>query len=80
LGVDGVDPSEDGVTVRAGAETFRASWLVGCDGGRSTVRKAAGFDFAGTGPEFTGYSVAVTLADPDALTPGRHYTPAGMYT
>ncbi|WP_353945709.1 FAD-dependent monooxygenase [Streptomyces sp. HUAS MG91] len=25
-----------------------ASYLVGCDGGRSTVRKAAGFDFPGT--------------------------------
>ncbi|GAA0298472.1 FAD-dependent monooxygenase [Streptomyces polychromogenes] len=31
-----------------GAQTLRASWLVGCDGGRSTVRKAAGFDFPGT--------------------------------
>ncbi|MFD8145205.1 FAD-dependent monooxygenase [Streptomyces sp. NPDC059708] len=31
-----------------GTHTLRASWLVGCDGGRSTVRKAAGFDFPGT--------------------------------
>ncbi len=56
--------SADGVTVRAGGETVRGRWLVGCDGGRSTVRKAAGFDFAGTEPEFTGYSVDVELADP----------------
>ncbi|MBN8944980.1 MAG: FAD-dependent monooxygenase [Rhizobiales bacterium] len=80
LTVDGLDASEGGVPLRAGPETFRASWLVGCDGGRSTVRKAAGFDFAGTAPEFTGYSVEVALADPDALSPGRHYTPTGMYT
>jgi len=33
-------------------EKFRGSYLVGCDGGRSTVRKAAGIDFAGfTYPE-----------------------------
>ncbi|MFF4583221.1 FAD-dependent monooxygenase [Streptomyces sp. NPDC001389] len=31
-----------------GTRTLRTSWLVGCDGGRSTVRKAAGFDFPGT--------------------------------
>lgn len=32
----------------AGATTVTASWLVGCDGGRSTVRRAGGFDFPGT--------------------------------
>ncbi|MFG2622102.1 FAD-dependent monooxygenase [Streptomyces sp. NPDC048507] len=31
-----------------GPHTLRAAWLVGCDGGRSTVRKAAGFDFPGS--------------------------------
>ncbi|MFF2194366.1 FAD-dependent monooxygenase [Streptomyces sp. NPDC058157] len=42
---EGVD-----VAVRGpdGERTLRAAWLVGCDGGRSTVRKAAGFDFPGT--------------------------------
>ncbi|MDT9687555.1 FAD-dependent monooxygenase [Streptomyces sp. P9(2023)] len=40
----------DGVTVTAtGSDTnLRARYLVGCDGGRSRVRKAAGFDFPGT--------------------------------
>ncbi|GAA1971115.1 FAD-dependent oxidoreductase [Amycolatopsis minnesotensis] len=38
----------DGVTVHAGARRFRAGYLVGCDGGRSSVRKLAGFDFPGT--------------------------------
>jgi 2-polyprenyl-6-methoxyphenol hydroxylase-like FAD-dependent oxidoreductase len=78
--VDAVDPSSDDVTVGAGGIPFRGRWLVGCDGGRSSVRKAAGFAFAGTDPEFTGYSVLVELSDPAALRPGRHYTPTGMYT
>ncbi len=42
VGVDGFDQSEEDVTVRAGSEMFRGRWLVGCDGGRSTVRKAGG--------------------------------------
>ncbi|MBM9503448.1 FAD-dependent monooxygenase [Actinacidiphila acididurans] len=32
----------------AGERTLRADYLVGADGGRSSVRKAAGFDFPGT--------------------------------
>jgi 2-polyprenyl-6-methoxyphenol hydroxylase-like FAD-dependent oxidoreductase len=80
LGVDELESSDEDVTVRAGAETFRGRWLVGCDGGRSTVRKAGGFEFVGTDPEFTGYSVEVEMADPDKLSLGRHYTPTGMYT
>jgi 2-polyprenyl-6-methoxyphenol hydroxylase-like FAD-dependent oxidoreductase len=80
FGVEDLDQTEDGVTVRAGGETFRGRWLIGCDGGRSTVRKAAGFEFTGTEPEFTGYSVEVELADPEPLRQGRHYTPEGMYT
>ncbi|MEI9894777.1 MAG: FAD-dependent monooxygenase [Chthoniobacter sp.] len=80
LGVHGLDPSDEEVTVRAGGETFRGRWLVGCDGGRSTVRKAGGFEFVGTDPEFTGYSVQVQIADPEKLLPGRNYTPTGMYS
>lgn len=80
LGVEGFDQSQEGITIRAGGENFRGRWLVGCDGGRSAVRKIGGFAFAGTDPEFTGYSVEVDLADPDKLQPGRHYTPTGMYT
>jgi bifunctional hydroxylase/dehydrase len=48
----GLADDGDGVTVEArsegGVRRLRASWVVGCDGGRSTVRKAAGFDFPGT--------------------------------
>lgn len=79
-GVEGLEQSDEGVIVRAGGEAFRGRWLVGCDGGRSVVRKAAAIGFTGTDPEFTGYSAQVVLADPDMLKPGRHYTATGMYT
>ena len=80
LGVEDVTQSAADVAVRAGRETFLARWVIGCDGGRSSVRKAGGFEFVGTDPEFTGYSVEVEMDDPTALKPGRHYTPTGMYT
>ncbi|MCC8246322.1 FAD-dependent monooxygenase [Saccharothrix luteola] len=46
----GFEEDADGVTVHVAgtSETVRARYLVGCDGGRSTVRKLAGFDFPGT--------------------------------
>ncbi|ABE35941.1 putative oxygenase SimA7 [Paraburkholderia xenovorans LB400] len=78
--VDDFLASDADVTVRAGGETFRGRWLVGCDGGRSTIRNAGGFEFFGTDPEFTGYSAEVEMADPQALRAGRHYTPTGTYT
>jgi 2-polyprenyl-6-methoxyphenol hydroxylase-like FAD-dependent oxidoreductase len=80
LGVKDLGQSGDDVTIRAGDQTFRARWLVGCDGARSTVSKACGFGFVGTDPEFTGYSAQVDIAEPDQLPPGRHYTPTGVYT
>jgi 2-polyprenyl-6-methoxyphenol hydroxylase-like FAD-dependent oxidoreductase len=79
LGVESFTPSDEDVTIRAGGETFHGRWLIGCDGGRSVVRKAAGFEFVGTDPEFTGYSVQIEIADPEKLLPGRNYTPTGMY-
>lgn len=74
------EQSSTGVTVCTGDENFGAFWLVGCDGGRSTVRKVGGFDFVGTDPEFTGYSAQIAMADPDRLPEGRHYTATGMFT
>jgi 2-polyprenyl-6-methoxyphenol hydroxylase-like FAD-dependent oxidoreductase len=79
-GIERFEQSGDGITVQAGGESLHARWLVGCDGGRSTVRKAGGFAFIGTEPEFTGYSIEAELTDPDALAPGRTYTATGMYT
>lgn len=56
LGVDvrrgcelvGLDQDEDGVTAElADGSRLRARYLVGCDGGRSTVRKLCGIGFPG---------------------------------
>ncbi|MES2061308.1 MAG: FAD-dependent monooxygenase [Bacteroidota bacterium] len=69
----------DRVIVQSGNQSFQGKWLVGCDGSRSVVRKAGGFEFAGTEPEFTGYTTRIDLADPEKLNPGRNVTPAGMY-
>lgn len=46
--VVGVAQDDDGVTVElAGGERLRSRYLVGCDGGRSTVRKLLGVAFPG---------------------------------
>ncbi|GAA2248570.1 FAD-dependent monooxygenase [Herbiconiux moechotypicola] len=46
--VVGLEQDPEGVTVElADGERMRPGWLVGCDGGRSTVRKAAGILFPG---------------------------------
>lgn len=79
LAVTGVAQTDNDVTLTAGCQSFTARWLVGCDGSRSAVRKAAGFDFDGTEPGFTGYSARIDLADPEKLRPGRNITPEGMY-
>jgi len=79
LAITNFQQTADGVTVQSGDHSFEANWLVGCDGSRSVVRKAGGFEFAGTEPEFTGYSAQVDIADPDKLGPGRNLTPTGMY-
>ncbi|MFF7751089.1 FAD-dependent monooxygenase [Streptomyces sp. NPDC007971] len=77
------DGDGDGVTVRlggdGGAEEIRAGWLVGCDGGRSTVRKLAGFDFPGTAPEITGYQAVVELTGAERLGKGWNTTEVGTY-
>ena len=79
LAITGLQQTADEVTVQAGGEAFSGKWLVGCDGARSVVRKAGGFEFAGTEPEFTGYTTQVDIADPEQLRPGRNLTATGMY-
>jgi 2-polyprenyl-6-methoxyphenol hydroxylase-like FAD-dependent oxidoreductase len=78
-GITGVVQDADGVTVQTHGQAARADWLAGCDGARSVVRKQGGFEFAGTEPEFTGYSAKVDLVDSERLAPGRVVTERGMY-
>ncbi|MBV7537050.1 FAD-dependent monooxygenase [Duganella sp. sic0402] len=79
VAVSGATQDADGVAVTAGGQAFAGRWLVGCDGARSVVRKAGGFTFEGTEPEFTGYTLKADFADPDKLPPGRNVTANGMY-
>ena len=49
--VTGFAQDDTGVDVQlAGGESLRAEYLVGCDGGRSVIRKATGIEFPGWDP------------------------------
>ncbi|KUM99187.1 hypothetical protein AQI95_40385 [Streptomyces yokosukanensis] len=66
--VSGIRQDEAGVTVElstaeAAPATLRARYLVGCDGGRSTVRKLSGIDFPGTEATMTALIGDVELPD-----------------
>ncbi|HEX3780002.1 MAG TPA: FAD-dependent monooxygenase [Pseudonocardiaceae bacterium] len=75
----GFTDNGDGVTVElADGGSIGAGWLVGCDGGRSLVRKLAGFDFPGTEPTITGHQAVVDIADPEKLPVGWNRTATGM--
>ncbi|KAK5047673.1 hypothetical protein LTR84_006338 [Exophiala bonariae] len=80
-GVSGITSQDDnGVTVETGSgRKFRGKWLAGCDGGRSLVRKAAGFDFVGTEAKFTGYATQCEFENADKVKQGFNFTPNGMY-
>ncbi|MFG2831528.1 FAD-dependent monooxygenase [Streptomyces sp. NPDC048434] len=87
LGVDvrrgvtltGLDAGEDGVHVHTSDGSLRTGWLAGCDGGRSTVRRLAGFPFPGTAPEITGRQAIVEMTGADALGAGWNWTGTGTY-
>ena len=50
--VSGLHQDESQVTVEAGERRFVADYVIGADGGRSTVRKLLGIEFEGyTWPE-----------------------------
>jgi 2-polyprenyl-6-methoxyphenol hydroxylase-like FAD-dependent oxidoreductase len=62
-----------------GPLTLKSTYLVGCDGGRSAVRKLAGFEFPGTDATLTGHQAIVELDHPERLLPwGWRRTAQGM--
>ena len=97
--VAGVEAGDDKVTVTcntpAGEARFTGAWLVGCDGGRSAVRKWMGTGFEGfTWPERFivistpydigrhGYTGNAYIADPDewiAIFQMPHEGPPGLW-
>ncbi|MER5975281.1 FAD-dependent monooxygenase [Streptomyces sp. NPDC001857] len=69
--VTGIRQHDTGVEVEVGGpegsrSTLRARYLVGCDGGRSAVRKLAGVGFPGTSATVTALLGDVELTDPPA--------------
>ncbi|MEU8636145.1 FAD-dependent monooxygenase [Amycolatopsis sp. NPDC048633] len=70
VALTGFDADDGGVTVHTGQGEFRTGWLVGADGGRSTVRRLAGFAFPGVDPVFTGRQAVVDLDAPEKLVAG----------
>ena len=62
--VAGLAQDDTGVDVELSDNTsLRAEYLVGCDGGRSLIRKAAGIDFAGLDPSRSWVIAEVEMAE-----------------
>ena len=57
--------------------SLRAQYLVGCDGGRSLVRKAAGIDFPGWDPTTSALIAQVEMTEEPET--GIRRTPSGMH-
>jgi 2-polyprenyl-6-methoxyphenol hydroxylase-like FAD-dependent oxidoreductase len=68
LEVTGFEQGDTGVDVHlSDGESIRALFLVGCDGGRSVVRKAAGIDFPGWDPTISALLAEVEVAEEPVL-------------
>jgi 2-polyprenyl-6-methoxyphenol hydroxylase-like FAD-dependent oxidoreductase len=61
--VTGFTQDDTGVDVALSDGSLRAQYLVGCDGGRSLVRKAAGIDFPGWDPTTSALIAEVELVE-----------------
>jgi len=74
--VTGFTQDKAGVDVElAGGQTLRAGYLVGCDGGRSVIRKAAGIEFAGWDPSVSSLLAEAELGEEPPW--GIHYDGRG---
>jgi len=79
-GRDVTDFAQDdaGVDVQmSDGQSLRAEYLVGCDGGRSLVRKTAGIEFPGWDPTTSSLIAQVEMTEEPEL--GIRRTPSGMH-
>ena len=63
----------------SGDTSLRAQYLVGCDGGRSLVRKAAGIDFSGLDPSTSWMIAEVEMEEEPELGFRRGEALVGVY-
>ena len=77
--VTGFVQDDTGVdVVLAKGPSLRARYLVGCDGGRSLIRKAAGIEFPGWNPSLSNLIAEVEMAEAPQL--GVHRTALGVHS
>ena len=76
--VTGFAQDETGVDIAVSdGQSLRGHYLVGCDGGRSLVRKAAGIEFPGWDPTMSALVAQVEMTEEPEL--GIRHTPSGMH-
>ena len=76
--VTGFAQDDTGVDVQlSDGQSLRAEYLVGCDGGRSLIRKAAGIEFPGWDPTTSSLIAEVEMAEEPEL--GIRRTPSGTH-
>ena len=76
--VTGFAQDDNGVDVElADGESLRAQYLIGCDGGRSLIRKAAGIEFPGWDPTTSSLLAEVEMTEQPEL--GVHRTALGVH-
>ena len=76
--VTGFAQDDAGVDVElSGGRSLRAQYLVGCDGGRSLIRKAAGIDFPGWDPTRSNLIAEVEITEEPPR--GIHHDAVGVH-
>ena len=77
--VTGFAPDDAGVSLElSDGRSLRAQYLVGCDGGRSLVRKAAGIDFPGSDPTISNLIGEVEMTETPEF--GIHRSALGIHS
>src|ERR1700712_5482038 len=76
--VTGFAQDDSGVDVAlSDGQSLRAEYLVGCDGGRSLIRKAAGIEFPGSDPTVSNLIAEVEVTEQPKL--GTHRNEFGVH-